>query len=470
MQDETIDQSTQKRKKLQMPHVYVILIILLIVTYIATLLIPKGSFVREETAEGFSVVVPNSFSFTDTANLSFFDFLFSIPTGLVQAGELIFGGIMIGGLFAIIERTGLMNIIIQSIVKLLRGHRILVIPALMIPMALFTTITGAFEMALIYIPALIPLVLRLGYDRFTAFAIIMVSCSAGFSASLTAPATVGLAQKLSELPLYSGILYRSIILVIILLIGIWYVWRYVKKVERDPSLSYVHNDGNDHWFLENEAVVKHVSKAQIIALIVLFVGLGVMVYGLLAWGWYFIEIGGWYAFLGVVIGLICGISPSKIAETFNEGFKMFIVAVIVIGLARAISVVLQDGQILDTVIHALSILINGVPPTIAAVLMLVVQMLFNFLVGSGSGQALITMPIMVGLADLLNVSRQVSVLAFQFGDGFSNMIYPTGLIMAFLAVARIPFGKWLKFIFPLIIIWYIISAIALVVGQIIGWT
>src|SRR5699024_3662980 len=198
--------------------------------------------------------------------------------------------------------------------------------------------------------------------------------------------------------------------------------------------------------------------------------LGVMVYGLLAWGWYFIEIGGWYAFMGIVIGLICGMKPSNIAETFNEGFKMFIIAIIVIGLARAISVILQDGLILDTIIHGLSSLISDVPSSIAALLMLVVQMLFNFLVGSGSGQALITMPIMVGLSDLLGVTRQVSVLDFQFGDGFSNIVYPTGLIMAFLAFARISYAKWLRFIIPLVAIWYLISAVALVIGQLIGWS
>ncbi|MFC2948025.1 YfcC family protein [Virgibacillus sediminis] len=455
--------------KVRMPHVYVILMSLLILSYIATLLIPSGSFEREERPGGM-LVVPESFQFIDAEMLTPFDLLFAIPTGMVQAGELIFGGIMIGGLFAVVEKTGLLNIVIHYVFKIFQAKKILVIPALMIPMGIFTTITGAFEMALIYIPALIPVILRLGYDRFTAFAIVIVSCSAGLSVALTAPATVGLAQTISELPLYSGIGLRVIVMSLVLLVGIWYVWRYARKIERDPSKGYLYGDGLDGEYLDdNEPDLEKISTRQLAGLIFLFAGLGVMVYGLLVWGWYFIEIGGWYAFMGIVLGLICKMTPSGIAETFNEGFKKFIVAGIVIGLARSISVILENGQILDTIIYGISEIVSSMPAEISAVMMMIAQASFNFVVGSGSGQALITMPIMVGLSDLLDVTRQTSVLAFQFGDGFSNIIYPTGLIMAFLAFARISYVKWLRFIIPLVLIWYGISTVTLIIAQSIGW-
>lgn len=471
METKKIDEEQQSttQSKFKMPHVYVILMSMLIISYIATLVIPKGAFEREESPEGFSLILPETFQYIEAPHLTFFDFIFSIPTGMVQAGELIFGGIMIGGLFAVIERTGLLSIVIQFIFRVFQSRKIWVIPTLMIPMAAFTTFTGAMELSLIYLPVLIPLIIKLGYDRFTAFALVLVSTTAGFSVSLTAPATVGLAQTISELPLYSGLNFRIAMLIITLVVGIWYVWRYAKRIERDPMSSYVYGDGIDSEFTYIEEKAVNITKRQIIGIAFLLFGLSVMIYGLLAWGWYFIEIGGWYAFMGITLGIICGLTPSEIAETFNDGFKRFIVAIIVIGLARAISVVLEDGQILDTIIHALSSLVSDLPHQLAAVMMMVVQALFNFLVGSGSGQALITMPIMSGLSDIIGITRQTSVLAFQFGDGFSNIIYPVGLIMAFLALARISYIKWLRFILPLVLLWYGIGAIALIIAQTIGW-
>lgn len=463
------EEEPAKKSRFKMPHVYVVLMTMLIVAYVATLVVPKGAYEREESAEGFSLILPDTFTFIDVPNLGFFDFLFAIPTGMVQAGELIFGGIMIGGLFAVIERTGLLNIVIQFIFNTFRFNKMWVIPVLMIPMAAFTTFTGAMELSLIYLPVLIPLIIKLGFDRFTAFAIVIISTTAGLSVSLTAPSTVGVAQTISELPLYSGIALRIIVLAIILLIGIWYVWRYANKIQKDPTLSYVHGDGIDAEFVQIEEANLKISKQQIFGIIFLAAGIGVMIYGLLSWGWYFIEIGGWYAFMGIVLGFICGLKPSEIAETFNDGFKQFVVVIIVIGLARSISVILENGHILDTIIHGLSSVVSTLPGQIAAVMMMVVQALFNFLVGSGSGQALITMPIMSGLSDIIGVTRQTSVLAFQFGDGFSNIIYPVGLILAFLALARISYGKWLRFVVPLVIIWYAVGAVVLIIAQQIGW-
>ncbi|SDH25627.1 Uncharacterized membrane protein YfcC, ion transporter superfamily [Alteribacillus persepolensis] len=467
---EQASKQAPEKSKWKMPHVYVILVSLLLFAYVLTLVVPKGEFEREQTPDGVSMIVPESFQLTDAPNLSFFDLIFAIPTGMVQAGDLIFGGMMIGGLFAVIERTGILGIVIQYIASLFRSKRIWVIPALMVPMAVFTTITGAFEMALVYIPIVIPLVVKLGYDRFTAFAMVTIGCGAGLSVALTAPATVGVAQDIAEVPLYSGIGLRIIILAIVLLIGIGYVVRYAKKIERDPSTSYVYGDGFDAEYMQQHSTDnEQMNGRQMAGIIFLFIGMAVMVYGLLNWQWYFIEIGGWYAFMGMALGLICGLSPSQIAETFNEGFKRFVIAIVVIGLARAISVILEEGHILDTVIYGSSQLVSIVPTEITAVMMFVVQALFNFLVGSGSGQALITMPIMAGLSDLLGVTRQTTVLAFQFGDGFTNLIYPVGLIMAFLALARISYIKWLKFMMPLIGIWFVISIVSLITAQSIGW-
>ncbi|MGJ9384388.1 YfcC family protein [Salipaludibacillus sp. CF4.18] len=464
--------STGENRKtgFKMPHVYVIMLSLILFSFLLTLLIPNGAYERQELPNGRTAVVPGTFEFINTPNIGFFDLIFSIPFGMVKSAELILGGIFIGGLFAVVQRTGLLALVIRFIMKIFRTKKLLVIPVLMIIMTTFTAVTGAMEMALVYIPALIPLMLRMGFDRFTGFAAVIVSTGAGLSVALTAPATVGIAQSISELPLYSGIELRLIVLIIVTGFGIWYVSRYASKVLHDPSTSYLYEDGYDSDFLDDSLDESHkLTGREIIGVIFMVFGFAVMLWGLLSQGWYFLELGGWYAFMGIMLGIIYGMKPSAIAETFNDGFKRFIIAIMVIGLARSVSIVLEDGQILDTIIYGLSELVSMVPAYISAVMMMIVQALFNFLVGSGSGQAVITMPIMAGLADIVGINRQTAVLAFQFGDGFSNIIYPVGMLLAFLTLAKIPYTKWLRFVIPLLIGWYTIGAVTLIVAQLIGW-
>lgn len=471
-QENMVTEITPKKKRqMKMPHVYVILFIMMLLGLLATYLVPSGSYQREATATGAQVVVPGTFKFVDAPDLSFFDFFNAIPNGLVQAGPIIFGGLMMGGLVAVLEKTCLLPIAIRKIVTPLKSKTILLIPVLMLPISIFTNITGAAELGLIYIPIIVPIVVRMGFDRFTGVALVLVSICAGFSTATTAPATVGLAQQIAELPLYSGALYRVIIFTIVNIIGIWFVWRYARKIQKNPELSYVYGDGIDQEFINNgtEALTEKTTVRQKMAFFVLGFGFIGMLYGLLVLKWYFIEIGGWYAFLGIAIGLICGLTPSKVAETFHEGFRNLLLGALLIGIARSVSIILEGGTILDTIVYGITELVGAVPSQLAVVTMLIVQGLFNFLVGSGSGQAMITMPIMSGLADLLGVTRQTAVLAFQFGDGFTNMIYPTSLL-AFLAIARVSYGHWLRFFMPLFTVWVILSAVFLVIGQIINWT
>ncbi|WP_081831837.1 Na+/H+ antiporter NhaC family protein [Geomicrobium sp. JCM 19038] len=164
--------------------------------------------------------------------------------------------------------------------------------------------------------------------------------------------------------------------------------------------------------------------------------------------------------------MITGLNVSKIAETFNDGFKTILLGAMVIGFARAVSVILEDGQILDTIVNGTSQVVSAMPGALTAVFMMIVQGGFNFLVPSGSGQAVITMPIMSGLSDLVGITRQTAVLAFQFGDGFANILYPTsGYFMATLAIAKVGWDKWVKFIWPLLFVWYLLAVVFLMIAQ-----
>lgn len=463
----------KEKKKWEMPHIFVILLALIVLFTLLSYIIPAGNFVRVEGPGGIQLVSPGSFTYTEQTPVNFMEFMTAIPNGLVQSGVIIFGGLMLGGMFSVLGRTGIIELGVSKLSHTFAKNGILIIPFLMVVFSVFTAFTGAIELTLIYLPIITPLILKLGYDRMTAAAIVLCSTVAGFAVAMTAPATIGIAQKITELPLYSGIGYRSLILVFILAIGIIYIMRYAKKVQKNPELSLVYNanerNQDEALDMANNVPLK-ATKRQIIASIFLAGFFGIMFYGMIAQGWYFLELAGLYIIMGAVVGLIAGLKVTEICDAFTDGFKDMLLGVIIIGIARGVTVVLTEGNILDTIVFGISELIGGLPNSVVAVAMLIVQALLNFLVPSGSGQALISMPIMSGLSDLTGITRQTAVLAFQFGDGFSNIFYPTsGYFIATLIIAKISWEKWVRFIFPLLLIWYFMAAVFLVIAQSIKW-
>lgn len=459
----------KKRKKFKVPHIFVILFLMIALASLVSYIIPAGQFERVANDSGAEVIQPGTFEYIEASPVTFFEFMFAIPDGFIQTAEIIFGIIMIGGMFAVIERTGVISLAVNKLASKFADKGLWIIPTLMIPFALFTTFTGQVEMSLVYLPAILPLVLKLGFDKITATAIVLISTIAGFTLALAVPANLGVAQEIAELPLYSGMWYRIIILAVVLTIGMAYVWRYARKVQKNPELSIVFDEKDDQPEVQ-ELPAGKATKRQLWTALTLLVAFGVLLFGLLNYGWYFRELTGLYALIGITAGLVAGLKPSEIADAFNEGFKKILLGAVVVGIARGIAVVLDAGDIMDTIIYALGELVSIVPDSVTAVFMLIVQAALNFLIPSGSGQAMVTMPIMTGLSDISGVTRQTAVLAFLMGDGFTNIFYPTsGYFMATLAVGGVRWEKWLKFIFPLLIVWYAIAAVSLVIAQFIDY-
>lgn len=418
------------------------------------------------------VIDPESFEYIDRTPVDLFGFMLAIPNGLIETAEIVFGIIIIGGMFAVIERTGIINLGVGKLANTFANRGLIVIPILMIPFALITAFTSQIELSLIYLPAILPLILRLGFDKVTAAATVLIATVAGFTLGITSPANVGVAQQVSQLPLYSGMNYRIIMLITILTIGIFYVMRYAKKVRDNPELSVTYDE---YERIQNNVVEDNgeqkATKRQIAASFILLIAFGVLIYGLLVHGWYFRELAGLYILTGVAVGIVGGLNGTQIAESFVEGFKNIILGALVVGIARGIAVVLNDGNIMDTLIYAAGNVVASMPSEITAVIMFVVQGIINFFIPSGSGQAMVTMPIMSGLADLSGVTRQVAVLAFLFGDGFANIFYPTsGYFMAALAIAGIAWEKWVKFIWKLLLIWYSLAIVFLLIAQWMNYT
>jgi len=464
------DEKPNGKKKFTMPHIYVILFTLITIGVIATYFVPAGSYERE-TVDGVEMIIPDTYGGVEQTPVGFMEYMTAVPRGVIATIEIIFGIMAIGALFKIVEDAGIIRLIINYLSRTFSNKGLLIIPTVMIPLAIFVSVTGNIESSLIFLPALLPLFLKLGFDRMTAAATTLVATVTGFAVALTAPANLGTAQAIAELPLYSGMGYRMIILTVMLIVGILFVLRYAHKVKKSPERTLQTNNVPDSEFITDDGTEQ--SKADLrtkIATAVFVLSFGGMFYGVLAYGWYFTELAGFYLFAGIISGLVAGMGPSRIAESINDGIRKILLGSLIVGVARAISIVLEDGQILDTVVYGISVMIGAIPENLVPVMMMVAQGLLNFLIPSGSGQAAATMPIMIGVVDITEMTRQNAVLAFQFGDGFSNIFYPTsGYFMAALVIAKIQYTDWLKFIWPFLIMVYGLGAVTLVIAHLIEW-
>lgn len=458
-------------KKMKVPHTYFLLFILIVLVALGTYVIPAGEFAREvNEATGRTVVVPGTYARVAPTPVSFFQTIKAIPQGMNQAAQIIFFVFIISGAFGIIQATGTINAGIASTVKKFGSRGKLLIPVLIFIFSLAGAILGTAEEALPFYPIVISLCLALGFDSITGTAIVLLGAGAGFAGAFLNPFTIGIAQGVSGLPLFSGISLRLVGYAVMLGVTIMYILRYASKIQKNPqeSLMY-HADQNSNHALDHDEMPEFTGRHKII-LAILVIGLGILVYGVVKLGFYIDELSTMFLIIGILSGVVAGFSGGKIAEEFIKGAKELVYGALIIGLARAILVVMTEGQIVDTVIYSLASLVESMPPVISGVGMFFVQTALNILIPSGSGQAAATMPIMAPLADVVGVTRQTAVLAFQFGDGITNVISPTsGYFMAALAIGKIPWDKWVRFFFPLFLIWNVIAIVMVTVAVFINY-
>lgn len=464
----------KKKKKFEMPHIYVILFVFSAFAAITTYFIPAGEFERVPGPEGRTTIDPDSFHHVEQTPVGITDFLTVIPRGLIDAGEVVFFTFIIGGMFMVLRRTGIIEVAVDKLARRFAHKSIMLIPVLTSVFAIIATLIGTAELSLVYIPVIMPLIIALGYDSITAAAIALCGTVVGFTAGVLNPINTGLGQKLSGLPVFSGIGLRLIVFAITVTAAILFIIRYARKIKKDPTRSLVYEDD-----MEKRELYKSVGKTEAIhatgrqkwASVAALVFFAILVYGVISKGWFMVEMAGLFIIMGIVVGMIAGLKLGDICEGFNQGFKDVLMGAFIVGLARAVAVVLEDGNIMDTIVHALGSVVGDLPPSLAAVGMYVVQVFINFIISSGSGQALVTMPIMAPLADMVGVTRQTAVLAYQLGDGFTHIFYPTsGYFMAALAIAGVKWQTWIRFFYPLFLIWAGISVVTLVIAQVIGWS
>ncbi len=461
-----------KKQKMQMPHTLVIIAVIIAIVAVATYIIPGGAYETTVNESGKTVVVNGTFKYIQSQPQNIFKVLQAPIQGIVEGAEIIAFLFIVGGAFSVISKTKAIDFGILRIVEIFKGKEILVLPILIFMFSLGGATFGMSEESVAFIAILLPLVLALGYDSIVAMCVTYLACNLGFSSAMLNPFTVGIGQSIAEVPLYSGVEYRTIIWFITTAVGCAFVMIYAMKIKKNPKLSPVfESDQIKHEKLKDiQSESEEFTTSHKIIVLSLFIGIGIIVYGVLKLEFWIPEIAGIFLAVGLISGIVGKLEPNEMASAFTEGAKDMIGAAILIGFARSIMIIAQNANIIDTILFNLSNAIGHLPSLIAAYIMLPIQMFINFFVNSGSGQAALTMPILAPLGDLVGISRQLTVLIYQLGDGFSNAMFPTsGVLIACLGIAGIPYGKWLKWIIPLQIILFICSLGFITVATLIGW-
>ncbi|MEK5040165.1 YfcC family protein [Sporosarcina sp. FSL K6-3457] len=462
-----IGDNKQVKRKWEMPDTYVILFLVLLIAVLATYITPAGSFERV-AVDGVERVVADSYEQVERNPAGFMDIFLALQSGMVQSGSLIFLVLFAGGAFEVIERTGAIRGGILKAVDKMQGKEFWLIAVISTLFALGGAIGAVANSVIPFVAIGIIIARALRLDAIVAVAITFGATFAGFNVGFLNPYTVGIAHSIAGLPLFSGMLFRVIVFVIIVGITIYYTWRYAKGILADPSKSLI-------GILDNSEDSSEELTAPFTArhkLILSFVGLALLffVFATVQFGWTIDHMAAFFIIIGLVSGVIAGMNYNKVAIVFLEGCQKLVYGAMIIGVARAILIVMENAHILDTAVYALAIPLETMSPIFAALGMFVANTALNFVIPSGSGSAMIVMPILSPLADMIGITRQVAVQAFQFGDGLTNSIFPTsGVLMASLAVAGVPWSKWVKWMLPLFIIWNVIAVIMLVIGVLIGW-
>ncbi|HRY97895.1 MAG TPA: AbgT family transporter [Bacteroidales bacterium] len=501
----------------KIPHTYVIIFGLILIAASFTWFIPGGEYVDAVALENGKEVRSVVFQNTDSQPQTWQVFA-ALYKGFVRQSGIIVLILMIGGAFWIMNHSKAIDVGILSFLKFSRrleryrlirrlGVENIIITLVMTMFSIFGAVFGMSEETIAFIVILVPLAISMGYDSITGVCMVFVAAGLGFAGAVLNPFTIGIAQGLSDLPLFSGLEYRVFCWFVITLTGIVWVLRYASRVKKDPKRSVVYED-DEYWRKKGatdiETVQLHTPRAAWISWGVL---LGIMaafsfdqpltvmkignasatlpmvpvataifalagflalrrsahfyilalliqtilflIIGVMGYGWYIMEIATLFFAMGIFSGIAMDYSPNRITKLFIEGAGDILSAAMVVGLAGGIIVILEDGKVIDTMLFVLSRSMEGAGQFAAVSLMYVIQTAINIVIPSGSAKAALTMPIMAPFSDLIGLSRQATVMAFQLGDGFTNMITPTsGVLIGVLGVARIPYHKWFRWIAP----------------------
>ena len=439
---------------------------------LATLLsyiLPAGVFERVEV-DGRQRVVPGSFSYINQTPVSFKNMFVALPMGFKTASDIIFVVFASGIMFGILEKTGMIENSIGTLVKKLGLKRRYLLVFLMTYVFGMMGVAVGYENNIALIPIAAILALAVGGDLIVAAGISVAAITVGFGMSPINPYTVGTGHTIAEMPLFSGAALRSVMclggLTILALLNVRYFKHIVAKPEKGLGLGL----DTEGFALSKPVSEYSMSRLSWIVLGIFLGGLMVMLYGIFMHHWYINDITAIFLMIALAAGITARMSATEISEVALKSIGFVAPGAFMVGYATTIKVILEMGNVSDTIAYNLSSLLTTVPTYGSAILMSLTQCIMNFMIPSGSGQALATLPIMIPVGELVGLTRQTSILAYQIGDGVTNLINPTlGGLIAMLALCRVPFDRWLRYIFPKMLLLLVFSWIFLMIAVAINW-
>ncbi|MGN7397880.1 YfcC family protein [Peribacillus frigoritolerans] len=457
------------KKTFKQPDAYVLMFMIALIAAIASYVIPTGAFKRVEN-EGITSVIPGSYHSIEQTPVSFIQFFSAIPEGMAASASIIFLVLFTGGTLAVLEKTGAVNSLIHSVVDKFKTKQLLFIAVVGLLFSFLGT-TGIIVNSVIgFIPLGLIVARALKWDAMVGVAIIYLGAYSGFNSTILSPTPLGVAQKMAELPMFSGMGLRVINYLAFTLATIAYLYFYSKKLQKNKKSLL-----GDDWFPNKSIQVGNVENIsfhwkQKLILAITALSLIGYVYGAFKLGWTDSEMAAIFLFIAVVAGMIGGLKINDIAKTFISGCQKLVYGALIVGMARSISIVLEEGNILDTIVNSLATLLHGLNPLFGAIGMYILSAFLHFFISSGSGEAVVLVPILTPLADLMNITRQVMIQAIMLGEGVVNCFNPTsGVLMGVLAASGIPYTKWVRFILPLVAMWFVIGLVIIIIGVLTHW-
>ncbi|MFC3033046.1 YfcC family protein [Pseudoalteromonas fenneropenaei] len=454
----------------RVPHTLILLLAMMLVALIATWIVPQGFFETKTLESGRQMVIAGTYQLVEERQyLTPWDLLKAIPRAFAAAQDVIFFVLIVGGVLAIARATGTVDALIGRLLEKHGKHPERLIFMVVFCFALASSSIGTAGEYIPFVIILVALCKAMRLDAMTAVGMIVAGYGIGYGVSAFNPFTVLIAQQIAEIPVYSGIWLRLAIFLPFVLIGFHHVWQYTKRVQADPNNSIM-LDVPCPLAGKTAPDYPRLNRRHQLILGSFIITLIVAVTGIATQGWYLYELGAVFIAWGILTAIIGGLSADDSAKQFISGVSDLVTTALLIGVARGIALILDDGQILHSLVYGMSLPLSYVPAEISATGMLMMQTVLNFFIPSGSGQAYVTMPLMAPLGDLVGVSRQVSVLAYQFGDGLSNMIIPTNaVLMGILGMAGVPYGHWFRFCLPLLLKLMAAAALVLILAVMFGY-
>lgn len=448
------------KKKRPMPDVFIILFGFMLLVLVASYFIPAGSYDRSHHG-GLTQVDTESFRYIDAAPLDLMDVFTAMHKGLVAASTLIFLIMIVGGVLKVIESTGAISIGIHRLLRLANGRQNVMIFIFCATFATLASVGVGANLAIAFIPIGLFLARSMKLDPIVGVAVIFLGSYAGFGAGVFDPTVTVTGQTIAELPLFSGFMLRIAIFVVFLLVTAAYICRYAWRIKQDPTASVMGAESFTNLEPSEQSETNTTLTWHHKLVLAVFAGaIGLFLYGAFNHGWGIPQLSAIFIMMGIVTAVIGRITPNDFIKRLMSGMGEVMYGALVVGIAAGVIVLLKQAQLIDTLVHGVTSLLNSQSNLIAMELLYLFNLIFNGLITSGSGQAAIVMPIMVPIGDMLEVTRQTTFITFKLGDAVTNIITPlSGTLMACLALGRISYVEWFKFALPLALLWIILGGI-----------